>query len=64
MPRRAKMTRAQRLAIRRKWAINTDGAQSYRSFFCRWQRDIMGDHLLGQWCGMTLGIEPDGYTHS
>lgn len=62
--RRAKMTRAQRLAIRQKWKVNRDGAESYRAFFCRFQRDICGDYLLGRWCGMWLGIEPDGYTHS
>ena len=57
------LTRAQREALYRKWRQDSQG-MSYREF----RRDAFNNELMGcvlvQWCGMVLGIEPDGYTHS
>jgi hypothetical protein len=57
------LTRAQRKALHRVWQRNDQG-MSYRAFRrtarCSW----LGDYLLVRWCGMTLGIEADGFTHS
>lgn len=55
-------TRAQRLAIRRTYQRSADNAPTYRAFR---RRIIPGpDCILLPWCGMWLGIEKDGYTHS
>lgn len=58
------LTRAQREALKRVYTRNPDGARNYREFRKRaYLNTVMGCVLL-QWCGMWLGIEPDGYTHS
>lgn len=55
-------TRAQREAILRKFSLNPDGAASYREF--RKRAVYSFGVLMLPWCGMWLGIERDGYTHS
>ena len=56
------ITKAQRTAIYRKYQQNPDGATTYRQFR---RRVVQGfDCLMLEWCGMWLGIETDGYTHS
>jgi len=57
----AKTTKAQRIAIHRKWCQNNQG-MTYREF----RRTVQqGYHcLMVQWGSMWLGIENDGYTHS
>ena len=56
------ITRAQRLAIHRAYLRSPDGAPDYRAFR---RRVLPGwNCLMLPWCGMWLGIEPDGYTHS
>ena len=43
-------------------AYKTQPALTYKQFR---KRVLHGyDCLMVQWCGMWLGIEPDGYTHS
>lgn len=55
-------TRAQREAIARKFNQSPDGAQTYKEFR---KRVVQGfGYLMLPWCGMWLGIESDGYTHS
>ena len=55
-------TRPQRLAIRRTYLRSADNAPDYRTFR---RRVLPGPGcILLPWCGMWLGIEPDGYTHS
>ena len=55
------LTRAQRLALRRLYLRNTNGHTSYLSF----RRSIMPGIYIGiLWCGMFIGIERDGHTHS
>ena len=56
------LTRVQRLAVRRVYLRSADNAPNYRAFRRRVQPG-WGCIML-QWCGMWLGIEPDGYTHS
>jgi hypothetical protein len=57
------ITKAQRKAIKRKFDQNPDGATSYRQFRKRAVHGFI-DCLMLEWCGMWLGIESDGYTHS
>jgi hypothetical protein len=59
----AKTTKAQRLAIYRKWCQSNQGL-TYRQFRATVRAESYGPALMVQWCGMWLGIEPDGYTHS
>jgi hypothetical protein len=59
-------TRAQREAVLRKFKLDPDGARTYREFR---ERAVWGPFgfrgvLMLPWCGMWLGIERDGYTHS
>lgn len=56
------ITRAQREAIAKKYRQNPDGALTYREFRRRAQKNF--GILMLPWCGMVLGIEPDGHTHS
>ena len=58
-----KITRKQAEAIYRKWKQSPDGSPSYLHFRRRWRQGF-GDYVRAQWCGMWLGIEPDGYAHS
>jgi hypothetical protein len=56
------ITRPQRLAIRRTYLRSADGARDYRTF----RRRVLAGYgcLMLPWCGMWIGIEPDGYTHT
>ena len=57
-----KLTKLQRKAVYRKFNQDPDGSSTYREFR---RRVIIGvDCAMIQWCGMWLGIESDGYTHS
>ena len=57
------MTRQQREALYRLYQRDTSRAPSYRAFR-RLARRAYGDCYMIHWCGMWLGIEEDGYTHS
>ena len=55
------LNKNQRAALARVW--NRDGqGMTYRQFRATVQPGP--GCVLVQWCGMWLGIEPDGYTHS
>jgi hypothetical protein len=56
------MTPEQVASINRKFDRNPDGSNTRNEFFGRVAnyRDFCGL----SWCGMFLGIEKDGYTHS
>jgi len=56
------LTKAQQVAIYRKYQQSPDGSRSYLQFRRRVQHGY--DCLMLNWCGMWLGIETDGYTHS
>ena len=57
------LTKAQRKALHRTWTRDNQG-MSYREF----RRTVISygydDCVLVKWCGMWLGIERNGYTHS
>jgi hypothetical protein len=55
------LNKAQRAALFRKWQQDSQG-MSYRQFRATVQSGW--DCAMVQWCGMWLGIELDGYTHS
>lgn len=57
-----KTTRAQRESLLRKYQQSPSGYRTYISF--RRAAFWSFDTLMVHWCNMTLGIEPDGYTHS
>lgn len=55
------ITRLQQMALRRKWRQDNQGL-SYLAFRRSVQQGY--DCIMVKWCGMWLGIESDGYTHS
>ena len=55
------LNRNQRVALHRKWLQENQG-MSYMQFRRTVQHGY--DCVMVQWCGMWLGIETDGYTHS
>jgi len=56
------LTRAQREAVYHKYQQSPDGSNTYKQFR---KRVLYGpDYIMLHWCGMWLGIEKDGYTHS
>jgi hypothetical protein len=58
------LTKEQRQALHTVWLRNNQG-KTYREFRTTVQPQLCGDSaVMVQWCGMWLGIEPDGYTHS
>jgi len=57
-----RINKKQRKALHAKWLQNNNG-MSYLQF----RRSILlgsFDCIMVNWCGMWLGIETDGYTHS
>jgi hypothetical protein len=60
------MTPAQVEAINKLYRRSHDGSKDRREFFTRIQECGIGsDRFAGiKWCGMFVGIEPDGYTHT
>ncbi len=58
------LTRKQRESIFGRYLLNPDGARSYLQFRRRVQPAIGGGCVMLPWCGMWLGVETDGYTHS
>jgi hypothetical protein len=60
------MTPAQVEAIDKLYVRNPNGSQSRAEFFTKVQQCGIGSDRYGgiNWCGMFLGIEPDGHTHS
>lgn len=56
------LTKPQRKAVYIKYLRSPDGTTSYREFRARILPSL--DCVMLPWCGMWLGIELDGYTHS
>ena len=56
------MNISQMWGLYRKFIQNPDGSPNFRNFMSR--SIATSDCLMIQWCGMWLGIELDGYTHS
>ena len=57
-----KTTKAQRKALHLVWVRHHESGISYRAF--RQSVQPGPGCIMVRWCGMWLGIEPDGYTHS
>lgn len=55
------LTKEQRKALHRTW-LRSGENMSYREF--RKTVQTGWDCVMVRWCGMWLGIETDGYTHS
>ena len=60
------MTQAQVEAVNKLYRRSPDGSRDRYEFFNRLQESGIGsDRYAGiNWCGMFVGIEPDGYTHT
>ena len=60
-----RLNKDQQRALHRLYAGNPDGAPSYLAFRRR-VFPLIGEPLVAmlRYCGMVVGIEPDGYTHS
>ena len=61
--RKMKITKAQQKSLFRKWQQSNQG-KTYLEFRRSVQQSFYDDCIMVQWCGMWLGIETDGYTHS
>lgn len=57
------MNEAENAGCRSLFDRNPDGAADYAEFKARFTYSFMGC-WLGRWCGQTMGIEDDGYTHA
>lgn len=58
------ITKEQRKAIARLYERSPDGEGSYRTFRRRFRYSPLMGAVMGRWCGMTVGIESDGYVGS
>lgn len=58
-----KMTLEQRLALVRKWQ-QSDQDLTFYQFQATATKQSYDTCIMVPWCGMWLGIETDGYTHS
>ena len=58
------INKAQRLAVKRQYDKNPDGAPSYRQFRKRVVSGFNNDYIMIEWGGMYVGIEKDGYAHT
>ena len=57
-----RLNKDQLISLHRKYQQSPDGSESFLQFR---RRVVPGyDCAMIQWCGMWLGIELDGYTHS
>lgn len=58
-----RLNKKQQLSLKRKWQQNNNG-MSYLAFRKTVQPSFYDKCVMVKWCGMWLGIEEDGYTHS
>jgi len=58
------ITRAQRKAIHAMYLRNPNGSKTYREFRKRFYPQFGGYIAILDWCGMYVGVERDGFTHS
>lgn len=62
------MTKEQHAALRKLWdRMESTGHAKYDNdyeSFVGTAHQSFGDCVVVPWCGMVIGIEPDGYTHS
>lgn len=60
----AELSTAEHEALRKVFDRDHDGAFDFQAFVTRARRDAIMGCIMVPWCGMWLGVEPDGYTHS
>lgn len=58
-----KLTKPQQESLFALWKRSTAG-RTFLQFRRTVIRETYGDAAMVHWCGMWIGIEPDGYTHS
>ena len=59
------MTAQQVEAVSKLYTRNADGALNQAHFFTRVRLECAGHGACGLWwCGMYVGVELDGYTHT
>jgi hypothetical protein len=60
------MTQAQVEAVNKLYRRSPDGSRDRHEFFtCTQNCGIGSDRYAGiNWCGVFIGIGPDGYTHT
>ena len=61
------LTKQQQAALYALFQRNSDGATSYLAFRRRAHGpsgDVLGNYIGLLWCGMYVGIEQDGSTHT
>ena len=58
------LTREQRIALKRICGRDWNKPDSYLEFRRTVEIPMAIDCIMVPWCGMYLGIETDGYTHS
>lgn len=63
-PMKRRPTLMQKRALKRLWERGRETHPSYLRLRRNAYWETAGNALLVPWCGMTVGIEPDGYTHS
>jgi len=58
----AKLNKAQQIALKKVFDRDQNNGKTYLQF----RRTVQTSYgcVMVPWCGMWLGIEPDGYTHS
>jgi hypothetical protein len=57
------MTPMQTEAVNKLYDRDPDGSLSLKNFYSR-VKYCFGNYCGIEWCGMFIGIESDGYTHS
>lgn len=58
-----RLNKAQLRSLKRKWRQNDQG-KSFLAFRRSVEMPAYDNCVMVLWCGMWLGIEEDGYTHS
>jgi hypothetical protein len=59
------MNKKQFAAVKKLFNRNPDGCETFYELSARAHPEIgFPDTYVIYWCGMTVGIEPDGHTHT
>lgn len=59
-----RLTKQQQIALKRIFDRDPTQYSSYLEMRRLVQHSFFDDSIMLPWCGMWLGIEKDGYTHS
>ena len=60
------LTKQQQVALKRIYDRETGMPDNWKGSYLNFRRTVQQgyDCIMIKWCGMWLGIEKDGYTHS